>query len=290
MSTAKSSFSARPTEVSSLSTPKGITDINTISAFLSSPTQPFDFDDLANTVYVLIGSAILPTLEATFQHISLCQQPVTLLLAGGIGHSTSLLYAAVSRHHRYSSIYEQIRGLPEAQVYKLILLRFWPPLKSMLGDGRLRLLIDDRSTNCGANAIESKKELEKEGMSPSRLVIIQDPTMHRRTLATFAKAFQDDIQDKAMTLVPWSFYPELRLSEDGSLTWKIEGGNVDQVETSHLWEPDRFISLVMGEIPRIRDDKNGYGPKGAGYIAHVDIPEEVEKAWQRLDKLISQRV
>ena len=33
---------------------------------------------------------------------------------------------------------------------------------------------------------------------------------------------------------------------------------------------------------RLRDDENGYGPSGAGYIGHVDIPPPVEAAFQRL--------
>ena len=38
----------------------------------------------------------------------------------------------------------------------------------------------------------------------------------------------------------------------------------------------------MGEIPRLSDDIDGYGPKGTGYIAHVDIPEEVMTAFNHL--------
>jgi hypothetical protein len=38
----------------------------------------------------------------------------------------------------------------------------------------------------------------------------------------------------------------------------------------------------MGEIPRLRDDKEGYGPRGKGFIVHVDIPDEVEEAWRRV--------
>lgn len=48
-------------------------------------------------------------------------------------------------------------------------------------------------------------------------------------------------------------------------------------EIHGMWESDRYINLLMGEIPRLRDDENGYGPAGKGFIAHVDIPENVEK-------------
>ena len=45
-----------------------------------------------------------------------------------------------------------------------------------------------------------------------------------------------------------------------------------------LWPCERFYSLLMGEIRRLRDDENGYGPKGCGFIPHVDIPVDVAAA------------
>ncbi|MNI99050.1 hypothetical protein D3C73_1580300 [compost metagenome] len=49
-----------------------------------------------------------------------------------------------------------------------------------------------------------------------------------------------------------------------------------------LWDMQRFISLIMGEIPRLKDDENGYGPNGKGFIGHVDIPKEVLEAYEIL--------
>lgn len=54
------------------------------------------------------------------------------------------------------------------------------------------------------------------------------------------------------------------------------------VDPAGLWEMGRFCDLVAGEIPRLRDDAQGYGPRGMGFIDHVDIPEEVDEAWKRL--------
>ena len=39
---------------------------------------------------------------------------------------------------------------------------------------------------------------------------------------------------------------------------------------------------MLGELPRLRDDVNGYGPAGRDFIAHVTIPDEIEAAWQVL--------
>lgn len=49
---------------------------------------------------------------------------------------------------------------------------------------------------------------------------------------------------------------------------------------------DRYIQLLMGEIPRLKDDINGYGPNGKGYIEHVDIPYSVEEAYSKLENII----
>ena len=53
-------------------------------------------------------------------------------------------------------------------------------------------------------------------------------------------------------------------------------------EIRGMWSMERYVNLLMGEIPRLRDDENGYGPRGKGFIAHVDIPEEVLHAFEEL--------
>ena len=53
-------------------------------------------------------------------------------------------------------------------------------------------------------------------------------------------------------------------------------------EPAGMWDVDRYRALLMGEVPRLRDDEEGYGPRGAGFIAHVDVPDEVERAWELL--------
>lgn len=39
-----------------------------------------------------------------------------------------------------------------------------------------------------------------------------------------------------------------------------------------VWPLDRYVSLLMGEVPRLTDDADGYGPAGRDFIAHVDVP------------------
>ena len=53
-------------------------------------------------------------------------------------------------------------------------------------------------------------------------------------------------------------------------------------EINRLWSKDRFIDLIMGEIPRLKDDENGYGQRGRNFISHVDIPLNVLESYERL--------
>ena len=43
-------------------------------------------------------------------------------------------------------------------------------------------------------------------------------------------------------------------------------------------------------VQRLSDNEDGYGPEGKGYIVHVDIPDEVEKAFMDLKKEFGDKV
>lgn len=45
----------------------------------------------------------------------------------------------------------------------------------------------------------------------------------------------------------------------------------------------------MGEIPRLTDDADGYGPRGKNFIAHVDIPTEVRAVHAALQPVYGTR-
>lgn len=259
-----------------------IDDLNTVFAFLSSPCSPPPVEgDEEGTVFVLAGNAIIPLSWELFDHIDYVQmeQPVTLIIAGGIGHSTQYLYDAVARDRELGISISQ--GMAEADLLVEIARKAFD-VDGAVGSGKLRLIVDDESTNCGSNAIETKRILDENGIWPRRLVVVQDPTMHRRTLAGFERIYAEDERartDGMPELLGWTLQPKVALGSEGELIWSMEEGSTDE-----LWDPARFISLVLGEIPRLRDDNEGYGPNGAGFIAHVDIPAAVEEAWWRLSQ------
>ena len=45
-------------------------------------------------------------------------------------------------------------------------------------------------------------------------------------------------------------------------------------------EGKRLYELALGEVYRLRDDENGYGPNGKGFLRHVDVPEEVNRSFE----------
>jgi len=187
-----------------------------------------------------------------------------ILFSGGVGHSTVLLYEAIARSAHASAVSTAAKP-SEAEVLRDYALALGAPGSA--------LLVETASTNCGSNAALSCSTLEAAGFAqPHSLLILQDPTMQLRTHASFRKAYADT---PAAALHSWSpFLPALSCSP------LPEGGAALQLQVSppDVWTSERFLSLLLGEVPRLRDSPGGYGPKGTGFIAHVDVPEEVEAA------------
>ena len=71
-------------------------------------------------------------------------------------------------------------------------------------------------------------------------------------------------------------------SYQAKLTLNKNGISAYSSSIHGMWKPERYLTLLMGEIPRLSDNKDGYGPKGTGYIAHVDVPDEVLVAFNYL--------
>lgn len=223
--------------------------------FVESP-QADDAD-----LIVLAGNAVIPTIDAACQLAAASELP--LLITGGIGHSTTFLYGAIAVHPRYNTI--PTTGRAEAAIIKDIATEFWKiPAE--------RIVTEEKSTNCGENASFTKERLAEQAMAPARIIVIQDPTMQRRTLATFERAWQGESQQPE-----WRSWP-------GIVPFMVTDERSSQFSPPQkgLWPVARYISLILGEIPRIRDDLQGYGPQGRDYIVQVEIPAQVMNAWQLL--------
>jgi uncharacterized SAM-binding protein YcdF (DUF218 family) len=120
--------------------------------------------------------------------------------------------------------------------------------------GLTDVLVERESRNCGENVVLAREVVRGAGLVPQTVALVQDPTMQRRMDAVFRLV-----------------WPEARaVNRPGPRRGR------------YAWPHDRWVELVMGEVPRLRDDAHGYGPKGAGFQAHVDVPPEVEAAYDAL--------
>ncbi len=120
--------------------------------------------------------------------------------------------------------------------------------------GLTDVLLERRSTNCGTNIALARDVVLAAGLRPRTVALVQDPTMQRR-------------MDALLRLL----WPDV-----------VAVNRPGPREGRFAWPHERWVALVMGEVPRLRDDPDGYGPHGAGFQAHVDLPAEVEAAYAAL--------
>lgn len=181
-----------------------------------------------------------------------------LMISGGEGHTTESLRQKI--HQAYPQI--ETSGKMEAEV-----MAEYINLKYGIKD----IMIEKMSTNCGNNVTYSLDIIAKSGLKPKSIIVIQDSTMQRRMDAGFRKFAS------GMTIINWAPYIVDVISNKG---------NLEFTENSvwGLWDLERYITLLMGEIPRLTDDENGYGPNGKDFISHVEIPSDVKEAFEYLKK------
>jgi uncharacterized SAM-binding protein YcdF (DUF218 family) len=257
-------------------------DINTVSAFLAECDLPaLDAAALEARIgtprvdcVVLLGNSLLPTAEAAFGAIA-AGLSTRLLITGGVGHSTPPLREAMAAHPRYRDVDSAGRG--EADLLAEIATRHWclDPAS---------VLTEHRSTNCGENAIESRRLLETAGLEADTILLLQDPTMQRRSHATFRHVWAQATARRVTFVNFPTFVPAVEAPSDGGLrfTRSPTGPGLAPGGALLHWPMPRFLSLILGEIPRLRDDEAGYGPRGRGFIDHVDIPADVLAAHDQL--------
>jgi hypothetical protein len=166
----------------------------------------------------------------------------TLMVVGGRGHTTDALLVTMGLDPTSSAA----QGTSEAEV-----------ISTWLRDvhGIEDVLLETRSTNCGSNITLAEQVAAQHGLRPRTVALVQDPTMQRRMDARFRRT--------------WSLGAATAVNRPGP-------------DSRDVWPWHRWVSLVMGEVPRLRDDREGYGPRGRDFIAHVDLPTEVEIAYQSL--------
>ncbi|KAK2700152.1 hypothetical protein QWA68_001511 [Fusarium oxysporum] len=221
-------------------------------------------------VVVLCASAILTIPEAVFEWAyqqqsqnEEHQRNTVLVLCGGIGPCTSFVYDAIRASKKYCMIFDTIKGKPEGEVLKVMAERFYKLKIDQSGgqDKGFRILVSDRSNNCGADASEAQKVLEENGIrSPRSMVVVQDPAMSSRTMSSFEKVYESDT-------VQITCWPRLKQTRAG----QEEKPRPKQDSRRELWSMNRFLDRIMGEHSGVIKAKSPIG-----------IPNEVENAWSAI--------
>lgn len=228
-------------------------DVNTLAAFCGPRDVSVLLPNTAD-VFVLFGGSILAggdvLAEAIRRHAA-----KAFVIVGGAGHTTETLRSVVQNHCPDV----ETDGLPEAVIFQNYLER---------RHGLHADFLETESTNCGNNITNLLSLLDRERIPCQRIVLCQDATMQRRMEAVLRLHAPD------MRVLNYASYCVEAVMADGRPAFRNP--------PLGMWEFERYVTLLMGEISRLTDDANGYGPQGSGFLAHVDIPGDVLEAFQRL--------
>lgn len=178
------------------------------------------------------------------------------IIVGGVGHTTEALREKV--HMQFPMI--ETANLPEAKIFAAYIRHKYNLIPDYL---------ECESTNCGNNITYLLDLLEKERLAAKSLILCQDATMQLRMDAVLSKYKPCD-----MRVINYASYAATVCVKDGKLDF--------EESILGMWDVERYITLLMGEIPRLTDDEKGYGPIGKNFIAHVEIPEGVKFAFEQL--------
>ena len=247
-------------------------DINRMSAYLAlddfngsgpGPEVLSGIDAIA-----LLGNQVIATLTAACE-LMRRSPAATLLLSGGVGHSTPLLYDNL-RLSSYGGLVRQglVREtMAEADMYAAV-------AQAAFQIPAARILIENRSRNSAENARYSLEILKRTNRRQRTILILQDPTMQRRSMVTWARE-AEIAGSEARALSHAVFVPAVEPGADGRL--RFPAG-----QDQGTWTMERFLALILGEIKRLRDDQDGYGPRGRNFLPHVEIPAPVIESYERV--------
>lgn len=209
-------------------------------------------------VMVLFGGSILAGADVLAKAIK-DNIAKKYIIVGGAGHTTETLRRVI--HEEDPKI--ETANLPEAEIFQ----KYLKNVHGCTAD-----YLETQSTNCGNNVTYLLDLLQEKNIVFNNIILSQDASMQRRMTAGLKKYLQEDI-----TIINFASYSINVLSVGEELCY--------EKQIHGMWTIDKYVNLLMGEIPRLTDDENGYGPNGKNFITHVDIPETVKIAFEEL-KLI----
>lgn len=289
-------------------------DINMVAKFLSRRDFSSVRDAPEADLLVLLGSEVYGSAGVAAEFYN--QKKVSrILIAGGIGHSTCRLYDQIQRSVTYNHIPTSQRseadilydilielGVPKDALYienestncgqnaeftyRKLQSFFTVPESSLSSSLSLSTTIHQPTTNDNNKHDSTSSTTEKYWIptcidGPGKIILLQDPTMQRRTHASFEKCWQT----KPSTVQFFSYAPFIpqvlwnTVSSTMEFSYSADSNGLTTTSFPGQWTMERFYNLLAGEIPRLRNTSTGYGPNGKNFIVAVDIPLSVETAF-----------
>jgi uncharacterized SAM-binding protein YcdF (DUF218 family) len=233
--------------------------INTLSAFLGRRDVPELTQEALKSAYgfsqadvmVLFGGSIIAGGDVLAQAMR-NKVAKTYVIVGGVGHTTQTLRDTVQ--NLYPDI--KTKNKCEAEIFQAYLKNRYSLQADYLETG---------STHCGNNITNLLALLEENAIPCENIILCQDATMQLRMCATLRKC------RPTLRIINFASY-KAQITPDLTFADSIPG----------MWPIGRFTSLLLGEIKRLADNPEGYGPNGKNFLAHVDIPADVQQAYQYL--------
>ncbi|MEV6492654.1 hypothetical protein AB0M20_29145 [Actinoplanes sp. NPDC051633] len=228
--------------------------VNTLVRFCALRDVPVLTAGLAD-VAILFGGSVLGGADV-FADGMRAGVADRYMVVGGQGHTTDALRSRLRDRMGWADV----ATMTEAALFA----RYLAERHGLTVD-----LLEQESTNCGNNVTYALDLLRNAGVRHDRLLLMQDATMQHRMSAGFRLHAPPSTR-----IVDYAAHRTTVTGVGGALSY------VDPPDG--MWQLERYVAMLMGEIPRLTDDEHGYGPAGRGFIAHVDVPDEVRRAFDHL--------
>lgn len=237
----------------------GVRDVDRLDP--ASLTEKYGIDRA--DVLILFGGSIPAGCDTAAEGFLNGTAP-RLMIVGGEGHTTDALRRNI--HAKYPEI--PVEGRMEADMMKDYIEQKY---------GIRDILLERCSTNCGNNVTNALDVLRLHQIEAKHIILMQDASMQRRMCAGFAR------YAPGINVINYASYRNQVQVQNRKL--KFSDGSL-----WGMWEMEHYISLLISEIPRLSNNKEGYGPKGRGYIAEVRIPDMVIDAFYGLKKVHGDKI
>lgn len=213
-------------------------------------------------LFVLFGGGVVGTVEA-LAHAMDQEVARTYAIVGGRGRATYWLDQAMEREvaawpadGAHPASHPGIDS--EAEMLNALLER---------RHARSADLLEKLSTNCGNNISNLLDLLEGSGQAPKSIILCQDAIMQRRMDTTWRRQVADRPHFQGAEVINWAAYQATLTTQNGKLVWEHA--------PESIWPIGTYLNMLAGEVTRLTDDEQGYGPRGQDFLIHIDVPLEV---------------